>query len=326
MDLRGLEPPSGPPSDLREILAAVDPFAHGDPAAWRLREVLAEGSGAGPEHVIPGGDDLVGLACRAVLGPADRVALAAPGRAAFEREVAACGARYVDVGRDQAFRVQEEALDRVLSDGDVRLVILGRPAVPAGAVARLHPVRRALDAGAFVLVDEADLPLADGRSESALSLLRGPDAPGRLIVRTRVAPALAIGPLRADALWAAPDVAERLWALRPEVPLSRAAQVSALHLLEHPEAAEEAAEALIRTREALRERLLAAGGLDVPPSDGPCLLVRRPGTPGEDLASALSRAGVLVDWSSHWTWRDAVRLRIPAPEHLDRVVATFSDA
>ena len=123
---------------VRRAARNVSPLTLTSPAIWMLREALAKVHGVDAEQILARVrlEDLMASITRAFLGPGDRVALAEPCRPELLRPVLVAGARYVDIGRDQSFCLQQEALERIAEDGELNAVILGRPAVPASTTAR----------------------------------------------------------------------------------------------------------------------------------------------------------------------------------------------
>ena len=233
-----------PASDVvRRAAKNVSPLSLSRPAAWMIREALAKAHGFAEEQIVPR-TSLTGMMntiMGALVGPEDRVALAGPCRPEFTHHVLRAGARYVDVGRDHEWGLQLEAFERLMTDGGPRAVILGRPNVPTGTVAPLEVVKRGLQAGVIVIVDETALAYvspSDGlprslnpKSNTALALFSDSDVPTDGLLVLRSVPGLGMAELIYTV--ASPETAAHLWRVDPIAQLPAPVAAGAWIALDH---------------------------------------------------------------------------------------------
>ena len=318
---RAARHPLGPPPSVLAAAHAAACHLAADATDPQLLRALADHAGVAPERVVvaASADALLGAVCQILLGPGDRVALAAPAAPELLRAVLLVGARYVDVGRDAEHALQVPFLERALADGDVCLTALGRPAPITGLHAPAGAIAAALAAGSNLLLDTRHAGFSLSRPEP-------PPDDDRLIVVDDLATRVGLGPLGIAWAVAATPLAERLRRALPPHALSQAAVAAALEAL-GPARSEvmSRARAVARLRDTLRADLDALPGWRVVAGEGPALLVRRPGTLGAALAAQLSAAGLPVVCDPHPSWRDAVRLDLPPdPDTLSRWAAAVA--
>ncbi len=299
--------PLGPPPSVLAAARAADPhlaWASGDES---LAQAVARVARTSPDRVVvaASADALLGALCQLLLVPGDRVALAGPAPPDLLRALLLVGARYVDVGRDAAFSVQLPFLQRVLDDGDVGLTALGRPCPVTGVPTPEAALAAALESGGHVLLDRRHAAFAD-----ALPTVR---AEGRgLIVLDGLAASAGLGPLGVAWMLVEPDLAELLRGALPSRGLSCAAVAAALVALgsAHDEVTARANH-VSATRAALQGALRELPGWQVVDGQGLSVLVRYPGAPASEVAAMFQKAGLVVAWDLHPSWRDAVRITVP---------------
>ena len=298
-----------------------------------LRDAIAKAHGLESGQIFPrpSMDHLLAPIIRAYVGPEDHVALAQPCRPEFVRQVLSQGARYVDIGRDHERQLQHDALERLLADGALRALILGRPDVPAGTLSPLIALHQALHAGLLVVVDETQLayalpndglPRATGpRSESALRLFTDDEVPTKGLIVLRSIPGL--GPGEMLYAVAETETLKPVWSVDPEALIAAPLAAAAWLALDHSAQARRVIVARATRRAELRTQLAALSGFEVMPSGAASLMVRRPATLGEALATTLMGEGLRVATSAHPSWRDSVAISIPLDDSLDEVVNAF---
>ena len=330
-DLRGLLPAH---VNVRKAARGFSPLTLSSVEQWTLRDALSRAHRCQPDQIIIRArpSDLWRSICRAHLDSGDRVALASPQPEYVTHEVLVSNARYVDTGRDQHFQLHREGIERLLEDGALRLLYLGRPSRPTGQVEDLEWARRGLEAGCVVVVDESDLHYADpmggfpgpvgARSKSALTLLDDAQCDTtRLIIMRQICGldgvqlSYAIG--QAEAL-------QRLWAIEPSERLPAALVGAGWLALDHIDYAREQVKARLACRDALRDALSALAPCRVVSGDGLITWVSVEGWDGADVAATLLAHGVRVQHNRHHTWREHVALAPPMTEDLVEVVTAFA--
>ncbi|MDP6942897.1 MAG: hypothetical protein QF464_02010 [Myxococcota bacterium] len=336
LDLSDLEGRIAPADVVRRAARNVNPLSFARPSAWMLREAISKAHGLEVSQVFPRASlaQLLAPIMGAFVGPGDHVALAAPCRPEFIRQVLRVGARYVDIGRDHAWSVQAESFERLLSDGGLRAAILGRPDLPTGTLTPLIAVRQALHAGVLVIVDETALAYADPsaglprsttpKSDTALTLFEDESTPTQGLVVVRRVPGL--GAAQLVYAVAEPESVRRMWRIDPVAYISAPVAAGAWIALDHTAHARRIIVERCTTRAELRTGIRGIDGYEVSATAGPSLLVQRPGISGSSLREALAQAGLIVAGSEHHAWRDGVAFGIPLAAALDRVVTSFQSA
>ena len=139
--------------DRLERSAILDPLVRERSAhAWPGLERLASDLGVPMDCVTvhPSLEILTVRAVASVLKPGDVLGLAEPCRESWLRGALACGARFLDVGRDHLLHPMEMALRRALEDGNVDAVLIEHPAIAGGGTLDLPD-----DHDPFIFVDQS---------------------------------------------------------------------------------------------------------------------------------------------------------------------------
>lgn len=206
---------------------------YGDLAYRRLREALADASGAPPERIVPGAgaDELIRLVTTQAVGPGDAVVVPTPTFAMFAVEARLAGARVVEVPRERLDRRQAvEELWRAAEESAARLVWLCSPNNPTGDAYTTAEIRElASGLSALVVVDEVYLEFAEdtlGASPNSLSAQALQDELPNVLVLRSLSKAYGLAGARVGYLVVPERLAERFDAVR--LPSSVAAPSEAL--------------------------------------------------------------------------------------------------
>ena len=151
------ENPHGCSPKVREALARFDRYnIYPDILATEVRALLTDYVGAPADQIIVGNgsDELVDLLLRVLVLPGDKVITWGPTFSYYAGAVAVCGAQYVDIPRGRDFEID---VDKALAVADERtkLFILCNPNNPSANLTPVADIRRLLDTGLMVLLDEA---------------------------------------------------------------------------------------------------------------------------------------------------------------------------
>ncbi len=334
-----LNPLGPPPGVLERVAASLGDSAcrYPDPECGWARNALAAHLGVPPENVLltNGGTEAIHLAVRwwasCVSGNRPgrgRVVLPIPTFGEYARAAAAAGAPVVHVplAAEEDFRPSVPMLTAALRPGD--LLFLCNPNNPTGALlARdelLEVWRRCLGAGAFLVVDEAFLPLAVGGEGHSLAwdACRGP---GLLVAgsltKTYCLPGLRLGYLIGPA-----DAVAAAAAYQPGWSVSAPAQEALPACLEDTGYLARA-RLLITTELPLLARGLATvPGLRVFPSHANFLLVdcRGTGRTAAEWRDALGRRGLLVRDCGNFPGLDPFHFRVAVRRRRENEVLLAS--
>lgn len=314
------ENPYGPSPRVRDALAGGRFHLYPDPLQRRLRRALADYAGVEPEWVVvgAGADELIDLAVRLFVEPGQKVVDLPPTFGMYRVVARAHGARVVEVERDGDFAVDPEAVERAL-DRDTRLIFLTNPNTPTGDLTPLPVVRRLLETGRVVVVDET---YHEFSGFTVLPLLE--EYPNLVVLRS-LSKWAGLAGLRIGYALLHPDLARTLLAVKLPYNLSVAGEVSALASLEDRDTLLARVKALVRERERMREGLERLPGACPRPSHANFLLCRFPGRSGERVRDRLRERGVLVRFYRHPRLLDAVRISVGLPQHTDALLSALRE-
>ena len=183
------ENPYGIHPGVRDALAqALDAPDFGsiypDPNQTELREALSRYTGLDPAMIIAGAgaDELLDLSFRAILPPGGTVVTCTPSFGMYPFLADINELSLIDIPRDDHFALRpDKLLEAVEQAGRDTIVVLTSPNNPSGDLVPRDLLKRILDLGATVILDEAYIEFA-GLHASAQDLLA--DFPQLIIMRT----------------------------------------------------------------------------------------------------------------------------------------------
>jgi histidinol-phosphate aminotransferase len=233
--------------------------------------------------------------------------------------------------RGHAVPVAGFSADAVLAavNDRTRIVTLCNPNDPTGELLATGELRRLLEAlpeRVVVLLDEALRDFADAEPlDATLALLD--DHPRLLVFRT-FSKAWGLAGLRCGYALGGPGAEPLLEQLAPELGVNELAQAGALEAIRTQDAVVERRRARIAQQRAELTRALQERGLEVPASQANVLWLPAPGPHGAlDLATALERAGVVVQPGTGVGTPDRVRITVPhRPEDAERLLRALDAA
>jgi histidinol-phosphate aminotransferase len=313
------ENPYSPPQSAISAMAGVAPNRYPDPNATALKERLSQYLGCPPDSLVlgNGSDELIDLLCRSVLRDGDTVVNCPPTFGLYEIAARASGAAALSVPRTADFSLDLQALFRAVEQPDggvVRLVFLCSPNNPTGGSLLEADLRRLLDAGPLVALDEAYAEYA-GRSFVQLTAEYS-----NLVVLRTFSKAFGLAGLRIGYGVFPPELARELSAMKAPYNVNSVAQAAALGAL-HDLAWVERHVALIRAeRDQLFTALGGLPGLTPLPSETNFLLVRVSGVSARDLFQALLGRGIMVRHMARPPLQDYLRITTGTPEQNDRLL------
>ncbi|MBX3746991.1 MAG: histidinol-phosphate transaminase [Verrucomicrobiae bacterium] len=322
-------PPS--PRVLRAIRAATDwrLRLYPSPTAERLREKLARRHGCAVENVIVGNgsDELLALAVRCFVEPADAVASTGakaaaratvqyftPSYSLYPVLADAHGAVRREVPLEADFGLPEPAVGRgpARLEAGAALTLVTTPNAPSGrgyatgALDRLCGAMRGV-----VVLDEAYVDFAD---EHAMGLaLKHPHV---LVART-FSKAYSLCFQRVGYFVGHPVLIGALHKIRDSYNVNGLGQVAAEATLEDPEYYRRTQQRVVATRERLA-RELAGLGFRVAPSQTNFLWMEPPGPPAEQWRDRLRERRMVVRWFSGTGLNRHLRVTVGTDGEADR--------
>ena len=293
-----------------------------DRDAVDLRKDLADylGHGLTGRHLwaANGSNEVIQQLLQAFGGPGRRALGFEPGYSMHPLIARVTCTSWIDVERDEDFRLDPELAARAIRQAQPSLVFLTSPNNPTGTAAPMEVIEAICAAApGLVVIDEAYAEFAREGTPSALTLL--PRHPGLVVTRT-MSKAFAMAGARVGYLAAAPDVVEKLLVVRLPYHLSAVTQAvarAALALAAEPLAT-------VTALRAERDRLvswLRSKGLQVADSDANFVLF---GTfeQRRGVWQGLLDRGVLVREVGPPRW---LRVTVGTPEEMAAFRAALSE-
>jgi histidinol-phosphate aminotransferase len=301
--------------ELAQALAAVDLNRYPDPAAPKLRELLARKMGvpAGMEILLGNGsDDLIQVLALALARPGAVMMYPAPTFVMYSMNAVFSGMRAVPVPLAEDFSFDADAFVERMGAEKPALVFLAYPNNPTGVLYPEADIVRVIKAcTGLVVVDEAYHVFA-GKS----FMPRLPEFPNLLVLRT--VSKLGLAGIRLGYLAGRPEWIAELDKVRQVYNVNVLTHAAALFVLERLEVLEEQAAMIRKDREELKKDLAKLKGMEVFPSAANFFLVRVP-----DAArtyEALRRQGVLVR-NLHPGLKNCLRITVGTPDE-NRILLT----
>jgi len=269
----------------------------------QLCRALAAYAGVPREWVLPGnGSDELIVALLSSLGRrVDRVVLPWPSFAFYRRVGEALGVPLSLLPLGPDFSLAPEGVLRALGRGAENLVILCRPNNPTGNLFGRDTVLAALDAGAWVVVDEAYHEFCGETVTDLLARYR------RLLVLRTMSKAFALAGLRVGYALGHPETLALVRGVMQPYSVDSFSQAAALVVLGHVELTRGWVRAVCEERERLLRELQVLPGVRPWPSRANFLLVEvlpGAGLAAEEVVARLAARGVRVRY-----WPDEPRLR-----------------
>jgi histidinol-phosphate aminotransferase len=306
-------------AELGRVLAEVAIERYPDPAARRLRAVLAGQLGvAGAQLVFGNGsDELISLVCSAFAAPrgARPAAILYPVPTFVYYKFAAImrGLEPIEVPLTELFELDEAAMIRAIDEHRPSVVFLALPNNPTGTLWRMgfaaELAARYRDIA--IVSDEAYLAYSGATSLPVLAA-----HPNLIVMRTLSK--LGMAGLRVGFTISSPALAGVLEKLRPPYNVSALDQRAAEFLLEHAADWCTARAAEVVAERARLAAALAGRGLEVFASEANLLLVRTTGATA--LWQRLADAGITVRLFDAGRLAGCLRITVGTPAETDALL------
>ena len=314
--LNGNENPYGPSPAVSRVLGAYSDYnRYTDPEQRPLREALSGYVGVGPEHIIAGNgsDELIDLTLRMFLGPGEKMIDPDPTFGMYAICARICGGEVVTIPRDDSFEIDLEATELSIDD-KTKAILLASPNNPTGNIAPEWQVRRLLDMGILVVVDETYYEFC---GKTVLPLVQ--EYPNLVVLRTFSKWAGLAG-LRIGLGAMSPDIAKVMMAVKPPYNVNLAAELALLESLKDLDGLLERVRAIIAERERMYSLLEGLPGLKCWPSDANFTLCKFPDGKGQQIGDSLATKGIFIRYFSTQRMKDHARISVGLPEETDAMV------
>src|SRR5215207_7383501 len=222
------ENPFGTSPLVQEMLSTYNGYSvYPDAAQRSARAALAEYAGVPAESLIlgNGADELIDLLMRAYLDPGDELVDFPPSFAMYAFNAQLQDAKVVAVPRNDDFSIDVEATLSAITPR-TKLILLTSPNNPTGTVMPTADVRRILETGYLVVLDEAYFEFANADGQGFESMIGEVASYPNLVVLRTFSKWAGLAGLRIGYGVFPAEVSEHIWKLKPPFNVSVAALVA----------------------------------------------------------------------------------------------------
>jgi histidinol-phosphate aminotransferase len=303
-----------------EALAGCRTNVYPDPLQRQVREALARYSGVRYEQLLAGAgaDELIDLLARLFLEPSDTIVDLPPTFGMYQVAARIQGAKIVTVARDENFEVNHAAV-RSAIDPTTKMIYLSNPNNPTGNLTPEATLRRLLELGPLLVVDETYHEFC---GFTAAHLL---DDYGNLIILRSLSKWAGLAGLRLGYGLMAPQLVERLIAIKPPYNVSTAAEAALLASLYDSDLLLQRVRLLVEERERMSALLQQLSGVFCYPSKGNFLLCRFPLGQGARIFAELMNRGIFVRRFADPRLEDCLRITAGKTEHTDAIKEALTE-
>jgi histidinol-phosphate aminotransferase len=295
--------------ELAEVLSRVELNRYPDPAAPKLRELIARKMGVPPGMAVllgNGSDDLIQIVTLALARPGAVMMYPGPTFVMYAMNATYFGMRALQAGLRDDFSLDLDAFLAAMREHQPALVYIAYPNNPTGVLYPEADVLAVLrEAKGVVVLDEAYHVFAQKTFMSRLAEFEN-------LVVMRTVSKLGLAGIRLGYLAARPQWVEQFDKVRQVYNVNVLTQAAATFMLERLEVLEEQAARIRAEREALGKSLKGLKGVTVFPSQANFFLIR---VPDADRAfEGLKRQGVLVRNLNSPALKNCLRVTVGTPD------------
>ena len=320
------ENPYGPSPLVQEALSTYSAYSvYPDASQRTARAALATYAGVSADLLMltSGGDELIDLIMRTYLDPGDEMLDFSPSFGMYAFNAQLQDARVVDVPRDADFNIDIDAALRAVTDR-TKLIMLTSPNNPTGTVMPTDDVRRLLDTGRLVLLDEAYFEFADADGQGFETMIGQVERYPNLVVLRTFSKWAGLAGLRVGYGALPPAVSEHLWKLKPPFNVNVAALTAMVASLEDTQHLKQTVGWIVAERDRLLQELPKTRIVRPYPSRSNFILCDIESMDGAMLRDRLADEGILVRTYGTPRLKNSLRLSVGRPEQNDVVLSTLT--
>ena len=320
------ENPYGASPLVQEMLSTFTGYSiYPDAAQRAARSALAEYAGVPAESLIlgNGADELIDLLMRAYLDPGDELIDFPPSFAMYAFNAQLQDARVVSVPRNDQFQIDVDAALRAITPR-TKLILLTSPNNPTGTVMPSADVRRILESGYLVVLDEAYFEFADADGQGFETMIGEVANYPNLVVLRTFSKWAGLAGLRIGYGVFPNEVSEHLWKLKPPFNVNVAALVAMRAALEDRDHLLSTVKRIVAERERLLAEFPKTRLLRPYPTRSNFILSEINGMDGRALTDRLANEGILVRYYNTPRLRNCVRISVGRPEQNDVLLVTLT--
>lgn len=312
------ENPFGPSPRVIEALAKLpNMHVYPDPESGRLRELLADYTGAEARQILcgAGADELIELILQLFIEPGDTIINTPPTFAMYSFNAPLYHARVVDCYRRADFSIDVAAIQAAAARHKAKLVFLCSPNNPSGNLIAPADILALLELPATIVVDEAYVEFAPGESLAS----RVADYPNLIVLRT-LSKWAGLAGLRIGYGIFPRALMPHLWKIKQPYNINVAADMAAQASLQDVDYLLQRVGRLIAQRQIMEVAFAELPFLSPYPSQANFVLNRVSGRSADDLRDRLARAGIIVRHYRKPRLDDCIRISAGTPDQVDRLL------
>lgn len=292
-----------------------------DPSSLFLRQELARFTDFDPERLLvgSGSDELLELIIRLFITPGDNIIDLVPtfGMYSFLGKQYQAEVRSVP-RRQEDFSIDLEATLAAL-DERTKIIFVCTPNNPTGNSCPENTVRRLLETGRLVVLDEAYHDFA-GYSLAGLA-----DEYENLVVLRTFSKLSGLAGLRVGYGIFPPAIIKHLWKIKQPYNVTVAAQVAALASLQDPGWLRDSVKKIVAERERLFGFLQGIEGIEPLPSASNFIFCRVEKWDALAVKKALEQRGIFIRYFNKPLLRNAFRISVGRPDQTDILLENLRD-
>jgi len=320
------ENPYGASPLVQEMLSTYNGYSvYPDADQRSARAALAEYAGVPAESLIlgNGADEIIDLLMRAYLDPGDELMDFPPSFAMYAFNAQLQDARVISVPRNERFGIDVDAAIAALTDR-TKIILLTSPNNPTGTVMPTSDVRRLLDTGYLVILDEAYFEFANADGQGFETMVGDVANYPNLVVLRTFSKWAGLAGLRIGYGVFPHEVSQHLWKLKPPFNVNVGALVAMRAALEDREHLMGTVGKIVAERERLLVELPKTRIVTPHPTRSNFILCDVHGISGAQLRERMADEGILLRTYGSPRLLNSIRITVGRPEQNDIVLATLT--
>jgi len=313
------ENPYGASPLVQEVLSTYTGYSvYPDAAQRTARAALAHYAGVPADSLIlgNGADELIDLLMRAYLDPGDELVDFPPSFAMYAFNAQLQDAKVVSVPRRDDFSIDVDAALEALTSR-TKLILLTSPNNPTGTVMPTADVRRILESGYLVVLDEAYFEFADADGQGFETMIGEVAQYPNLVVLRTFSKWAGLAGLRIGYGVFPREVSEHLWKLKPPFNVNVAALTAMQAALDDKAHLLSTVSKIVAERDRMLVEFPKTGMLRPYPTRSNFILSEVVGMDGATFRDRLADEGILVRHYNTPRLRNCIRISVGRPEQND---------
>ncbi len=315
------ENPYGCLPEVNRALSEYKSFGvYPDAGQQELRNSLSKYTGIEPERIVAGAgsDQLIDLLMRLIIRPGDEIINLPPTFGMYSFYARLAGARTVSVERDGNFDINLNEIENRITPL-TRLIFIANPNNPSGNLTPKKYIKRLLDRGIYIVVDEAYYEFS---RETVMDWVENYD---NLMILRSFSKWAGLAGLRVGYGVFPLEIADYLMRIKDPYSVNAAAQIAVTESLKNRERLFKQVQIILSERQRLYDKLRAIDGIVACPSVANYILCICSKCNASMVVQELKNRGILVRYFDVPRLRHCIRISIGKPEQNDILVESIRE-